>query len=56
MNKCDSQQQIEGAGDDKSEMRLGRLEFAAMNNPVRRWLQKHIEFMIFKNGFPLSRE
>jgi len=30
-------------------MRLGRLGFAAMNNPVRRWLQKHIEFRIFKN-------
>jgi len=33
---------------DNDEMRLGRLEFAAMNNPVRRWLQKHIEFRIFK--------
>ena len=48
MDKCDSEQQIEDAGDDNGEMRLGRLEFAAMNNPVRRWLQKHIEFRIFK--------
>jgi ubiquinone/menaquinone biosynthesis C-methylase UbiE len=29
------------------EMRLGRLEFLLMNNPVRRWMQKHVEFSIF---------
>lgn len=31
------------------EMRLGTLEFLAMNNPLRRWIQKHIEFKIFTN-------
>jgi len=46
MDKCDSQKQIEEAGD--GDMKLGRLEFLAMNNPLRRWLQKHIEFKIFK--------
>jgi len=30
------------------QMRLGILEFLAMNNPLRRWIQKHIEFKIFK--------
>jgi len=29
-------------------MRLGMLEFIAMNNPLRRWIQKHVEFKIFK--------
>ena len=46
MDTCDSEKQMKEAGD--GEMRLGRLEFAAMNNPIRRWLQKHIEFRIFK--------
>ena len=31
-----------------NHMRLGMLEFIAMNNPLRRWIQKHIEFKIFK--------
>ncbi len=31
------------------DMRLGKLEFWAMNNPLRRWIQKHTEFKIFKN-------
>ncbi len=31
------------------DMRLGSFEFLAMNNPVRRWGQKHIELKIFKN-------
>ncbi len=31
------------------DMRLGSFEFLAMNNPVRRWIQKHIELKIFKN-------
>jgi 2-polyprenyl-3-methyl-5-hydroxy-6-metoxy-1,4-benzoquinol methylase len=29
-------------------MRLGRTEFLAMNNPVRQWLQKHVEFTVFR--------
>lgn len=29
-------------------MRLSRTEFIAMNNPVRRWIQKHVEFRIFR--------
>jgi ubiquinone/menaquinone biosynthesis C-methylase UbiE len=28
-------------------MRLGRFEFLAMNNPLKRWVQKHWEFPIF---------
>lgn len=32
----------------EKEMRLGKLGFAAMNNPIRRWFQKHVEFRIFK--------
>jgi len=30
-------------------MRLSRIEFAAMNNPLRRFIQKHVEFRIFRN-------
>jgi SAM-dependent methyltransferase len=33
---------------DAEKMRLGKLEFLAMNNPFRRLLMKHIEFRIFK--------
>lgn len=29
------------------QMRLGRFEFLVMNNPIRRWRQKHTEFSIF---------
>jgi ubiquinone/menaquinone biosynthesis C-methylase UbiE len=29
------------------QMRLGRIEFAMMNNPIRRFLQRHVEFRIF---------
>jgi ubiquinone/menaquinone biosynthesis C-methylase UbiE len=29
-------------------MRLSRIEFLAMNNPLRRFIQKHLEFRIFK--------
>ena len=32
----------------KNGMQLGRIGFAAMNNPLRRWIQKHIEFRTFK--------
>jgi ubiquinone/menaquinone biosynthesis C-methylase UbiE len=46
MNNSNGQKQME-AGDD-GDMRLGRLEFLLMNNPVRRLVQKHIEFKIFK--------
>ena len=43
------------------EMRLGFSEFMAMNNPLRRWVQKNIEFKIFRNqltrhGFDLRRK
>jgi len=31
------------------EMRLGKTEFYAMNNPIRRFIQKYWEFKIFKN-------
>ena len=34
---------------EREDMRLGRFEFLAMNNAPRRWIQKHIEFTIFKN-------
>jgi ubiquinone/menaquinone biosynthesis C-methylase UbiE len=33
----------------ENEMRLGKTEFYAMNNPVRRFIQKHGEFRIFKH-------
>lgn len=29
-------------------MRLSKIEFWAMNNPIRRWVQKNIEFNLFK--------
>ena len=29
-------------------MRLSRVEFVAMNNPIRRWIQKRIEFRFLK--------
>jgi len=48
MDKCDSKKQMEEIGDGHGDMRLGKLEFAAMNNPIRRWIQKHFEFRIFK--------
>ncbi len=32
----------------QNEMRLGKPEFIAMNNPVRRLIQKYIEFKILK--------
>jgi ubiquinone/menaquinone biosynthesis C-methylase UbiE len=34
---------------EREDMRLGKFEFLAMNNALRRWIQKHIEFTIFKN-------
>jgi ubiquinone/menaquinone biosynthesis C-methylase UbiE len=33
---------------EREDMRLGKFEFLAMNNPFRRWSQKHIEIKIFK--------
>jgi ubiquinone/menaquinone biosynthesis C-methylase UbiE len=30
------------------QMRLGRTEFAMMNNPIRRFLQRHVEFRVFQ--------
>jgi ubiquinone/menaquinone biosynthesis C-methylase UbiE len=38
----------ESSGAEQEDMRLGVFEFLAMNNPFRRWIQKHIEFSIFK--------
>jgi len=32
----------------ENEMRLGKTEFYAMNNPVRRFIQKYGEFRVFK--------
>lgn len=37
------------------DMRLGILEFAAMNNPLRRWIQKNVEFKIFKRHLEKRR-
>ena len=39
---------------ETDDMRLGKLEFLAMNNPLRRWIQKHTEFKIFKNQLKKS--
>jgi ubiquinone/menaquinone biosynthesis C-methylase UbiE len=33
----------------ENEMRLGKTEFYAMNNPVRRFIQKYWEFRLFKH-------
>jgi ubiquinone/menaquinone biosynthesis C-methylase UbiE len=48
MDNGDIQIHIDTPTDSNGDMRLGRLEFLAMNNPLRRWIQKHIEFKIFK--------
>jgi len=48
MDNGDIQTHIETPTDSNGDMRCGRLEFLAMNNPLRRWIQKHIEFKIFK--------
>ena len=32
-----------------NEMRLGKMEFYAMNNPLRRFIQKYGQFRVFKN-------
>ena len=48
MDDGDIQTHIDTPTDSNGDMRLGRLEFLAMNNPLRRWIQKHIEFKIFK--------
>lgn len=37
------------------QMRLGRTEFAMMNNPIRRFLQRHVEFRIFKRHLQKHR-
>ncbi len=34
---------------EREEMRLGKFEFLAMNNPLHRWRQKHVDFKIFKD-------
>ena len=33
----------------ENEMRLGKTEFLAMNNPFRRFIQRYYEFTVFKN-------
>ncbi|MFC1764889.1 class I SAM-dependent methyltransferase [Planctomycetota bacterium] len=38
----------ETSHDEHRYMRLGVIEFLAMNNPIRRWIQKHIEYRHFK--------
>lgn len=43
------QKHNESFGDEHGYMRLGAIEFLAMNNPIRRWIQKHVEFRLFKN-------
>jgi len=48
MDNVDTDKNNESAAAAEKEMRLGKLEFAAMNNPIRRWFQKHVEFRIFK--------
>ena len=48
----DNQNVISIQADD---MRLGKFEFMAMNNPPRRWLQKHVEFRIFKTQLKRCR-
>ncbi len=40
---------------EREDMRLGRFEYLAMNNPLRRWVQKHIEFKIFKDQLTKAR-
>lgn len=42
-------------GDEHGYMRLGVLEFLAMNNPIRRWIQKHVEFRILKKHLEKQR-
>jgi len=40
---------------EREDMRLGRFEYLAMNNPLRKWVQKHIEFKIFKDQLTKAR-
>ncbi|MBN1691149.1 MAG: class I SAM-dependent methyltransferase [Dehalococcoidia bacterium] len=40
---------------EREDMRLGKFEYHAMNNPLRRWVQKHIEFKIFKDQLTKAR-
>jgi len=35
---------------EREDMRLGKFEFLAMNNPLRRWSQKHIEIKTLPEG------
>jgi len=48
MDNVDMHKHKESINAAEKEMRLGKLGFAAMNNPIRRWFQKHVEFRIFK--------
>jgi ubiquinone/menaquinone biosynthesis C-methylase UbiE len=34
--------------DEREDMRLGKFEFMAMNNPFHRWSLKYVDFKIFK--------
>jgi len=40
---------MDTAFNEREDMRLGKFEFLAMNNPLRRWIQKNVEFKIFKH-------
>jgi ubiquinone/menaquinone biosynthesis C-methylase UbiE len=40
---------------ERKDMRLGKFEFLAMNNPLHRWRQKHIDFKIFKDQLKKAR-
>ncbi|MGD0855461.1 MAG: class I SAM-dependent methyltransferase [Dehalococcoidia bacterium] len=40
---------------EREDMRLGKFEFLAMNNPLRRWHQKHVELKIFKDLLKKAR-
>ena len=40
---------------EREDMRLGKFEFLAMNNPLRRWSQKHVELKIFKDQLKKAR-
>jgi ubiquinone/menaquinone biosynthesis C-methylase UbiE len=40
---------MNSAFNERDDMRLGKFEFLAMNNPFRRWSQKNVEFKTFKH-------
>jgi len=40
---------MNSAFNERDDMRLGKFEFLAMNNPLRKWSQKNVEFKTFKH-------